>query len=166
MKTAGALALLVLLDICLATGTGIAIARAEPALQEAAGQATTREAYEGQARARSGAPAYATTYSAYMSPLTFSLQLKTSNLAVSAGHPVWVITVHTFHHCSDCAAEQPTAAGWMYSVVYDAKTGREADYCSGCGLLLQSRYDGVGERALAAAPDWFRQALEGPFRRL
>ncbi len=162
---AGALGLLLLLDIGLATGTGLALASAQPILEVGAGQAMSRQAFEARARARSQAPAYATTYSAYMSPVRFALEHSSSNLAVSAGHPVWVVTVHTFHHCADCAAERPTAPTWLYSVVYDAQNGREVDYCSGCALLVQSRADSVGERALSEAPDWLQRALGARIRR-
>ena len=163
MKTAAGLAVLVLLDISLAVGAGVGISRAQPSLEQAVGTTITREAYEGRARARASAPAYAPTYSAYLSPVAFTALEQSSNLAVTAGHPVWVVTVHTFHHCADCAAELPTAGNWVYSVVYDSQSGQEIDYCSGCALLSVSRYDTVGERALTATPAWVREATAKRF---
>lgn len=163
MKALALLAVLLALDAGLALGAGRGLDRVAAGLQRSAAAAATRDGYEAQARARNGAPDSAPTYSAFMSPITFTALEKTSNSAVETGHPVWVVTVRAFHHCEDCAAELPTAGNWVYSVVYDASSGREVGYCAGCALITQSRFDDPAEQAMTRAPGWLWKAVAASF---
>lgn len=134
--------------------------------EEVARQAVTqagsgsRDAFEAQARARSSAPVYVPTFSAYLSPISFTAAGLPSNRAVRTGHSVWVVTVRSpSGGCEGCALERPLRRNHAYSVVYDAVTGQEVDYCGGCEWLKESRLDTPVEHALSLAPDWLMEGV-------
>ena len=130
-----------------------------PVSASSAGAPAQRQSFETRARARYDAPASSRTYSAYLSPLTFGAEGRPENAAVKAGHAVWVVTVFAPNGaCDRCTMERPRRLHHAYSVVYDATTGAEVDFCGGCEWLQESRPDSASEQLAAQAPAWLQDA--------
>ena len=157
MVVLGALVVLdLLLTVFLARGV---VRPPAPVSASAAGAHAQRESFEYRARARYDAPASSRTYSAYMSPLTFGAEGRPANAAVKAGHAVWVVTVFAPNGaCDRCSMERPRRLHHAYSVVYDASTGAEVDFCGGCEWLQASRPDSASEELVSQTPSWFQDA--------
>jgi hypothetical protein len=154
--SAAVLGTLILLDLAVTVVLGRGAAGAPPSIAATASSAgARRQAFETQARARSSAPAYVPTYSTYLSPLTFRSGPWPVNAAISAGHPVWMVTVYYPNGgCEGCTLERPMRRHKVYSVVYDGSTGREVDFCGGCQWVKESRSDTVDEHLRVLVPDW------------
>jgi hypothetical protein len=124
------------------------------------GRDDQRAAVEARARGRSHAPVSAPTYSAYLSAVAFRSGQMPVDSAVKAGHSVWVVTVrYPNGGCEGCTLERPLRRHRTYSVVYDASTGKEVDYCGGCEWVKESRPDSAEQHVLAQAPTWLQELL-------
>jgi hypothetical protein len=154
------LGVLVVLDLLLTVFLARGVVRPPaPVAVSAAGPQVQRESFESRARARYDAPVSSRTYSAYMSPLTFGAEGRPSNAAMKAGHAVWVVTVFAPNGaCDRCSMERPRRLHHAYSVVYDASTGAEVDFCGGCEWLQESRPDSASEQLVSRSPAWLQDA--------
>jgi hypothetical protein len=151
---------LVVLDLamCLLLAWSAVLPPAAPASNQPAPM-SQRESFEARARAVYDAPLTAPTSSVYMSPVSFRSQGLPANAAVKAGHAVWLVTVHAANGCGHCTLERPTRLHRVYSVVYDATTGRKVDSCGGCEWVKESRPETAVEHVAARAPSWLQNAL-------
>ncbi len=147
-------AVLIVLDLALVVALGTQLRGQASSPVEVISGGGGRDGFESLASAPAGAP----TFSAFQSPVSFAAGRAASNSAVRAGHPVWVVTVEYPIGCYDCTMERPLRRHHAYSVVYDAHTGGEVDFCGGCELLTRSATETIGEHALATAPDWLLHA--------
>jgi hypothetical protein len=152
---------LVVIDLVVTVVLAQAALRPLPVSATADGAAAgQRGGFEARARARYQAPIYAPTFSAYMSPVTFEAEQRPANAAVKASHAVWVVTVHAPNGaCDGCRMEKPARLHRVYSVVYDASTGREVDSCGGCEWVKESRPETAAEHLVARAPSWLQSGL-------
>ncbi|MBJ7597801.1 MAG: hypothetical protein DLM67_08285 [Candidatus Nephthysia bennettiae] len=152
---------LIVIDLVVTVVLAQALLRPLPVSASADGAAAgERGSFEARARARYHAPVYAPTFSAYMSSVTFEAEQRPPNAAVKVGHAVWVITVHAPNGaCDSCRMERPPRLHRVYSVVYDASTGREVDACGGCEWIKESRPETAADHLVARTPSWLQNGL-------
>jgi hypothetical protein len=152
---------LVVIDLVVTVMLAQAVLRPLPVAASTDGAAAgQRGSFEARARARHHAPLYAPTFSAYMSSVTFEAEQRPANAAVKASHAVWVVTVHAPNGaCDSCRMEKPMRLHRVYSVVYDASTGREVDACGGCAWVRESHPETAAEHLVARAPWWLQSGL-------
>jgi hypothetical protein len=153
---------LVVLDLSVSVLLALAAVQPSPTIA-ASVQATPQSqqaSFEVRARAIYHAPSTARTFSAYMSSITFSSEGRPANSAVKAGHAVWLVTVYSDNGaCEDCTLERSRRLHHVYSVVYDATTGRVVDSCGGCEWVKVSRPETASEHLVAGSPSWLQSTV-------